>query len=290
MNRRPWGIVILAALQLTAPLVSLCFSALAWQTTPEAVARFIISKGTYAQWFDFFVVPIIAAFAVYSFRVWSYFLFFAICAWTIGENTATFLAYQDEGMRIGWVLAAQVLNLIAVSYFLFPGVRATYFDRRVRWWETRPRYKVSADGAVSTAGGEETCEILDVSMGGIFLRSLGERTFALGDVANVKFELEGVAVEASAKVVHQGRILRQSYGFQFVERDGAKLQAIARLVKILDLKGYVTDRRLSPWQEDFKNWLKDAVHTAGRSIVPVIPASPREKSPAGSDDDQGKAA
>jgi hypothetical protein len=214
-------------------------------------------------------LPAIAAFAIYAFRVWSYLLFFGICAWTIGENFATYFMHKHQGISMGWVMGAQALNLIVVSYFLFPGVRATYFNRRLRWWETRPRYKVSVDGTFGASA--EKCEILDVSVGGVFLRSLGDAKHSLGEEARIQFELEGFTVDVAAKIVHEGRILRQSYGFQFTEQDRAKLKQFARMVKVLDQKGYITDRRLSPWQEDLKNWFKDAIHTAGRSIVPTLP-------------------
>lgn len=307
MKRRPWGIVIMAAMQLTAPVTSILVSAAAWHASPKVVLDQFIQTASWPQYMDFFVIPLVAAVSIYAFRVWSYALFFGICAWTIGQNTMLYLSHRNDGISMGWVLFAQAINLAIVSYFLFPGVRATYFNRRLRWWETRPRYKVSVDGAVSRSeGAQDACEILDVSVGGVFLRMLAERPMQLGEMTKVAFEVEGYRVEIDGKIVHQGRILKNSFGLQFTDRNRARLRTVAQMIKTLDQKGYVSDRRMAPWQEDLKNWLKDVVHTAGRSIVPTIPVAPSgvtvpenvipisaaKRKPSGSSDssDQSKAA
>src|SRR5690606_15636441 len=74
---------------------------------------------------------------------------------------------SDSPFLYNYVIA---LTAVAVFlYFLSPTVRETFFDRRVRWWETKARYNVLIPCWIQSGGDEIQTDILNISHSGAFV-------------------------------------------------------------------------------------------------------------------------
>src|SRR4051812_8371433 len=110
MRRRPWPILVLALVQLLAPVVSLCFSAWMAKISPLLLFNGLMKYGTWSGNFETFGLPILAGFSIFAMRRWSYALFLGILFWNGYQNFHTWQETQDI-YGITGLVAVQLINL-----------------------------------------------------------------------------------------------------------------------------------------------------------------------------------
>lgn len=172
MNRRPWPVIVLAILQLFAPIVGLLITAALEGVEPLRFTKsFIYAKSWWELSIIFALLPI-AGISIYLMKKWSYPVFLVVMIWTIYQNTKIWFSYYQQTMSIWIFVGIMFLNILAVTYYLLPAVRSIYFNNRIRWWESKPRFKVEIPGVIDYKNLTHPCLIRDISIGGAFIESL----------------------------------------------------------------------------------------------------------------------
>jgi hypothetical protein len=273
MRRRPWPIVILAIMQILSPALSIVLSAWKLHMAPQQLLWQLLKHGSTLQLFDLFGTGVIAAFAIFSVKRWSYPVFLAIFSWDVVNNFIVGTQYSQVYSTLTVVLVNAV-NIVLVSYFLLPAVRAAYFNPRLRWWESKPRFRIDIPGALkfeteSEPGSRfQSVHVTDISEGGVFI--LAESKLMLGQKVSLTFALHHVKVAPIGKVVHQGRGGALGYGIQFTEMEVVEHRALKRAIQGLRMLGYEERTPAEPWLQDLRKWLSNLLRT-GKGLVPDVP-------------------
>ncbi|MEW6055701.1 MAG: PilZ domain-containing protein, partial [Bdellovibrionota bacterium] len=161
-----------------------------------------------------------------------------------------------------------VVNIVFVSYFLLGAVRAPYFNPRLRWWESKPRYLVQLKAVVSSSTLNQKCTILDISEGGAFIKTA--MPLLLGDVVRLDISFLDRTLSVVGHVVHCGRSEVKGYGVQFLNGGHAAKKAIRKLIETFAVIGLETRPRRPDWVRDFFGWAMRLL-TTGQGFLPELP-------------------
>jgi hypothetical protein len=272
--------VILALLQIFSPVLSVTLSAWKLQTPIRHFLWMLVKYGGPGQLFDLFGTSLIAAAAIFAVKRWSYPIFLGIFVWGAYSNISVWHQYPQV-YSLGTLIAVNLVNLFLVSYFLVPAVSAAYFNPRLRWWESKPRYTIEIRGSIKFDPPEapgsrfQEARIIDISEGGVYVQV--PEKLALGQVVSLNFSLHHVKLSPIGKIVHQGRGETHGYGIQFTEMSVEEQRSLRKAVRGLDLLGYESKRSpTETWWQDFLRWASHLVRT-GKGLVPEIPAHARPK-------------
>ncbi len=266
MRTRPWALVVLAVIQLLTPVVNLLFNAWIYRVPVRLVFRWSWDNG-WLTLMEFWVIPVLAAFAILRMRRWSYALFVVAMLWMLGRHI--FLWSQSQGtVSTSAMIYVTVLQLALVTYFLLPAVRTPFFDPRVRWWETKPRFELLLPVLLrrdpTTAWIKAT--ILNLSEGGCFIEC--SEKLESGDSLDVEIDVFSQKFEARGKVVHAREVSgeKRCYGIQFAHQ-AESLERFQGLVSGLEAMGFRDRTRPASFWESFRDWLKTLL-TSGKGLTP----------------------
>jgi hypothetical protein len=265
MRTRPWPIVILALFYLIAPIGNALLGAWLTRTSPIYYFHLLMLKKTWYELLTFVALFPIAGIAIFAIKKWSYPVFLAVSVTTFYGNYQNWVHYPQV-MSLAFLVGLYVFNIALVSYFLLPAVRAPYFNKRLRWWESKPRYLVNLRGDLTGDFGKKKCVITDLSEGGLFLQTT--RKLEQGEVITVETQLFHRQVSFLGKVVYFRNSPEKGYGVQFSDQSPENRRALRQLVRGLRLIG-VPERNGAPnLAEDFIEWAR-LVASTGRGLVPT---------------------
>lgn len=165
--------------------------------------------------------------AVYQVRAWSWWLLLALTVAWGGRDVYVYVT-QGHAVRQGalWAFTAvTLLPLAALALLLQRETRAPYFNPRIRWWESEPRYPV--DAPVRSGG-----RALDISESGVFIqrddpRELGGRDDYVLDLEGGELAFRGEVCWVSAGDAEHPR----GYGVKFLEMDAQTRREVDRLLE-----------------------------------------------------------
>jgi hypothetical protein len=275
VRTKPWPIVILAFIHFFGPVGTVLFSSWVAHITPIVYMEDLINNGHFSDWVSIFVVTPVAGIAIFAVKKWSYPVYLLAAAYIIGSNISEWYHYSKI-LTFPWMLGINLSDLAVVSYFLLPQVRTTYFDSRLRWWETKPRYPLDEKCVVSTSSSTPTSTedskrevwVINVSEGGAFIVS--GQPFEIGDAIRLRFKILGRPAIVDGRVVHQLGA-RGGYGVKF-DHVAATRRTFKKLIAKLDAVTPNKPSRIA----DFKNWAHELLHT-GRGWIPDVPVKAPEK-------------
>jgi hypothetical protein len=231
MRTKPWPIVILAVCHFLAPLVNILIASELQSLTVSRYVDLLLKHETFLENLAFFTFFPIAGFAIYSFRKWSYPVFLVVSGWSFYVNYESFSTSPGVytlPMLIGFYLA----NFVLVGYFLLPEVKTVYFDPSVRWWESQPRYEITLDASLKSAGEEANPgRILNIARGGIFLQT--PKSLKAGQRLIVAFEFGKLKLEVPGEVVHLDRVDATRYGIRFVDLNRVTQIQLRKLISAI---------------------------------------------------------
>lgn len=262
--------MLLALIQLLTPLFNIFFNSWALQVTPVVIVNWLFSQNTALEIFEAVFLMPLAGIAIFMMRRWSYAVFLVAQLWALYSN---FNHWREGSSTLSFTgfLLVQGLGVVLVSYFLLPAVRKTYFDPRMRWWESKPRYPLKADAEVEFEEGKchgTVGQLLNLSEGGAFFAFPEE--ISMGRLLTLHFAVLGMPFEVKARVVHireaTGGATGYWYGLQF-EHTRRSWKTFHDLAQALELIGF-EDRipQDSPWVS-LKNWISTLLKT-GKGITP----------------------
>jgi hypothetical protein len=268
MRRRPWSLVILAFLHLIAPVGNIALNA-------ALAGRPLIDYFSYAfSWvyieknWPMILAPMIAGVAIYACKKWSFYVYLlAITALFV----FSYIGFLSKEGAIGFfpLLLVYLVNIAVVVFFLIPAVRNIYFDRRMRWWEIKPRYHCDfkaewqfEDDTVTHPG-----EIGNISLNGLFLKS--EIYPRDEDVVTIQIPFDGrEPVQLKGRVVFHRNTEKLGFGVQFEHNQQSKQEATA-MVQALEDKGQrVNSLEIRP-EDSLTFWLRTLL-TTGKGLIPKV--------------------
>lgn len=180
---------------------------------------------------SFIVLPPIIAFGIYRIRLWGWYLSLVHMLFLLGNNVLAFLV----GSRTPpWaIIAFTLVTLTVLLTFVRNTVRAPYFNPRIRWWESKPRYAITLKVAVQNDRTQFQGETFNISEGGLFMAS--ETPVTISEMFKLQISRNGeTPVEAQGQVVWvnpPGQKLPQGFGFCFTELNANALGEIRRYIK-----------------------------------------------------------
>jgi hypothetical protein len=225
---KPIWIRLLAAALILAPLGNIAFTLysleLPWSGTE-----------TWAYWIQFIkpqvwalnVLLLMSGFALIKVRTWTHMLASVTLVLVLIYNIATwekllFLGPATFGLMI-------VASIIASAVLYSRQFRKPYFNPRLRWWETSPRYQARLSVRITHASEGEThpAEILDISRSGIFVSIESNPELPIGEEHRIVLP---TGIEVRAQIV---RRTPAGYGFRFVRMGWAERAQIKSFLRQL---------------------------------------------------------
>lgn len=274
MKNRPWPLVLLAALQALSPFFNVFFNAWALRVGPGQVMAWVLDQRPLAV-FEFVALMPIAGVAIFMMKRWSYAVFCAAMGWSL-ISKIQHLSYAQGTLPWPALVAVYGLELALVTYFLLPAVRATYFDPRVRWWESKPRYELRLPATLETAARERLeASVMNLSEGGLFVRAA--RNLGLGSRIGVAFGILGQEFEAEGRVVHVREAAAPGastgegaywHGIELAHTPAtrARFRGLASALRDLGFQDRTPRESLF---ESFRAWMSNLIRT-GKGLTPEV--------------------
>jgi hypothetical protein len=270
MIRKPWPIVFVSLFFLLIPIFNILITFFLLGTE-HTFSDFLYSLAyipkNYVPLFDMVVPSLIAAVSIYCVRKWSYPVFLVTMFWITLKMFYTFSAHLPFIELLFTILFPMIINIIFVSYILLPNVRAAYYDPRLRWWETKPRYLFSTEVKIELDGQEFEGKMTNISEGGLF--SIINSPIGPDSVVKVTFEILETKMELAAKIVYQ-KPDGLSHGLQFFNLTREQKKNLKIIMARLAKDKYEETRPVPVWTEDLTKWFKTLIHT-GKGLVPELP-------------------
>jgi hypothetical protein len=259
--------VVLAFLYLIAPLLNILFSAYLMKRTVSEYLLYTLPTNTWWDNFAMFGILPIAGIAIFAVRKWSYFVFVLTMIFVVILN---YLQWQEFPDRINFPLfvGMVIVNVLLVSYFLLPAVKLAYFDRRVRWWEQKPRYVVDWTGELLIGANRHPCQILNFSEGGLLAKIESEHP--VGTSVDIVFESSEKTYRAKGVILHTTPV---GTGIKFEHTPDSK-KLLKDLAKTLKAEGYPLRIENEHWTVSLLNWLRGL--PSGEGFTPDTSSLPDE--------------
>jgi hypothetical protein len=151
----------------------------------------------------------VAGISLLKVRTWTHLL----ASFALGAVMVYNIAFWQGLLMLGpLVFAAMAVATLVTAAFLYSReFRKPYFNPRLRWWETEPRYQARLPVTLESRDGRtHSGEILDVSRSGLFLALDGSPELQVGEEHHVRLP-SGIEV--------RGQIVRRApngFGVSFV--------------------------------------------------------------------------
>lgn len=241
---------------LAFPVVYLVAAALLFDIPAPNCMRILLSPTFYLL----SAISVLAGYGFWEMRRWAWYVFLVSIALTLYAN-AILASDYGESHHKGVAFFVGFVALAGLVFRVGREVRVPYFMPKIRWWESDPRYKLSAPARLVRAREAESleCEILDLSGGGCFLKLRVD--FSQDEDVTVELTMFGHTLSCAGVVVWrtQSAVTHpKGVGVKFVGLSKAQkrtLRAVSgRLRRISSL--YTSSRYLMS-QEEFMRRLTE---------------------------------
>jgi hypothetical protein len=246
----------MAILQFLSPLLYIAVAGLFYHLSFGKTANEILALTPPLRKLEIFVFPVIIGGLILFTRRAGYYLVVIGSVYLIVRGVMEFIASNETDPVFPLVLTS-ALCLVVVATLLRQKTRSVYFNPRLRWWETSPRYVTSFPASIIRIGGKPMKATLqNVASGGAGLETT-ETGYLKDEIVDVTFQNEGVEYHLKAKIVWEKDIGsgKQYLGVEWAEEnspaEGSKLR---RLIRGLKAKRVPTTRSLPPRMNDVKEW------------------------------------
>lgn len=234
MKNKPLIYRILSVFFLVEPLIKILYFKAVTQFDFSQIFANLLSRHSVREIFDFWLVFPIAGLMLVRVRKWSYFGFLGLLAYLFFSimTYERFTWPYNSSSPLVYHYVVVFFSIAIFTYFLIPQVREPFFNRKVRWWETKPRYKASIPGKVTGKNVTFETQILDMSVTGAFLRD--SDYLVLGETFTLECEYQDISFSAPVEVVSKHMVNKQiGYGVHFKPRSILQKLRIYNLVQRL---------------------------------------------------------
>jgi len=239
---------VVALLWLWFPLSYLLYSTLALGLSIEDVVKLILGP-----WYWIVSAAAMAAGnGLRKLRWYGWYMFLVSNFMILYQTAVTLANYSHVQYKFLFFLATALIQSMVI-YLVGRDIRVPYFFPRIRWWESDPRYKLSVPAKIIRHDGAELeGEIMDLSMGGCFLKT--HAYFTPDEVVSLSFSLfdrpaackGNVVWRAESGVTHPKGI---GVKFQHLDKEthSSLKQAVNKLRKLARMYNQMSRER--NWQE-----------------------------------------
>lgn len=191
----------IAYLHFAYPVLFLAYIAFAFHLSNERILRI---SGTWSFW-GLSLLGILTGYGLREMTRWAWNAFVLSIFSTIYALGMIAYRYADIPQR-GTAFTVSFICLVILLYWLGREIKVPYFLPQIRWWENNPRFKLVLPVRLKREHEFLDGEILDISLGGCFVKSRGE--IQVNETVSVMFKLfeadftfEGVVVWKSQQSV-----------------------------------------------------------------------------------------
>lgn len=251
MRTRPWPLVVLAVFHFLAPLTNLMINSWLTRVGPTLYLKAMVATGNWFSIFQFFLAFPIAGFAIFRCKRWSIPVFLAATALGVGFDLSSWSRFPQV-VPLWLFILTVAIDVLLVTYLLIPAVRAPFLDPNLRWWERQPRYRVRQWAYIRLDEKRERCLIMDVSEGGVFLKTRVK--LEPGNALEISFSFLSTRFLLRGIVVHRRGAHHPGYGIRLLHSEES-LAKMKHWIAALTGFGIAREGRVSLW-EDFVRWLR----------------------------------
>ncbi len=251
MKRKPWAIVILAALHFLAPFGNLVLNAYRGGRDLSSQWYFWTHGVPKPLFLTYILIPPIAGILIYICKRWSYWGYLLCLALIFISNVYAYWTNMTPATLL-FLVGVIVADLLVVAYFVVPSVKKVYFDPRLRWWEAAPRYVF--DEPVLVNKGLEGF-IQNISHGGLFM-TFPEPLMEM-QTLELTWYYDHESYVISGTVVYK---TPKGIGVKFTHTQESS-DAARKLMNILNKKGLIVKERLPGPEDSFGTWLVKLIRT-----------------------------
>ncbi len=195
----------------------------------------LLSRTAPRDIFDFWLVFPIAGIALIKLRKWSYFIFLSMMLYTI-FSLLTYEQYTwpyNSATPFSYHYFIVVISIISLILFLFPSIREPFFNQRLRWWESKTRYKTNINCKIISSKGSFDSKILNLSQSGVFLKDA--YNFRSGEEVYIEFIHEGEKFLLPVKILSKHSFLNDvGWGGQFGQQSLLQKWQMLKLIFTFD--------------------------------------------------------
>lgn len=264
MKRRPWPLIILAVLHILSPFGNKILSAYVSHVSLSDYMKIWWLKASPEVMLTSLVLPMVAGVLILICRRWSFILYLALMATILILSIKASLTYGNS-LAYLTVAGMTILDLLVVCYFMIPVVRSIYFDPRMRWWETAPRFRLEAPVRYLANGTEWQGTSANFSETGLFI--ISENLPADGSVIEIELVYKDVPLKTTGTVIHHGQMNKLGFGVQFASVGPHRKQTQLLHNLLMSEQAQLKDRMPGP-EDSFVSWLKTLLAT-GRGLIPT---------------------
>lgn len=180
-------------------------------------------------------IYLISAVALYSVKKWGWYLFLGCGLILIGYNI--FVYFHNPRYSLSVLIIFNVVLAVVAGIFFRKHIIAPYFNPRLRWWETEPRFKIDIHADIMLDDQILSGDILDLSMSGFFMAF--SNTLSLGQVYTFDLKCWKHSVDVSGKVMRKSTEKEgyNEFGIMFVRLTEKEKTGINIIIKDLEKGG-----------------------------------------------------
>ena len=234
MKHKPLIFTILSILFLIEPAIKVLYFKATTEFEFSLIFSNLFSRTSPREIFDFWLVFPIAGLALIKIRKWSYFFFLATMAYIV----FSFLTYEqytwpyNSDSPLAYHYAVVAASLTIFSFFLIPQIREPFFNRRIRWWESKARYKATMPAKIIGPKVTFDSQIINISQTGAFIQD--SPYLSIGESLQMEFEKDGLFCDVPVVVMSKHSIDNVSgCGVEFKPRSMAQKFKIMKLIQKL---------------------------------------------------------
>lgn len=240
MPRRPLIITLIVICYLLAP-AAVIIQASIINRIPILGPHNIFTRLFFTDYIILSVYPI-GAFALYSVKRWGWYLFLGCSLILIVYNIVAYLFNPRYNLFL--LLLFNVLLALVAGIFFRKHIIAPYFNPRLRWWETEPRFKIEIKAEIIMNSTKLSGEILDISNSGCFIEL--DQYIKIGKIYNISIKCMHHFTEVKGKVMRKSSSKEEytGYGLMYVNMTPVEKSSINTIIEDLEkahLRNYARD-------------------------------------------------
>jgi hypothetical protein len=216
MKNKPLIYKFLSILFLIEPIIKILYFKAATKFDFQLIFENLASRSSPRDIFDFWLIFPIGGLALIKIRNWSYFVFLSVLGYLVFSfftyESYTWPYYSDSPLLYHY--AVVFLSLVIFIIFLIPDVREPFFNRSIRWWDTKTRYTADIKCKILDANNAHDGLILNISQTGAFLQE--SAPLKVGDQMTLAFDFKGFQMSIPFRVVSKHAAGKyHGYGVEF---------------------------------------------------------------------------
>lgn len=254
MKTKPWPLIVIAILHLLSPVGNIIVNSYLANVSINRYIQALFSEDELFRTAIFLLIPILGGALIYQCKRWSYNLYLIIM--TI-PFIYSYLSWESKPtLQLGVFLGlAYLVNLFVVGYFILPQVRKVYFDPRLRWWETKPRFSTEFSSVIKWMDESFNGNIKNISEGGLFI----ETNKKINTNARIFLECEKFGFNLFGEVMYC-KPLNNNYGYGIsLNLKDDELKNLKQVLNSLSANGSLSSSRAPNKEDSFRYWLTNLI-------------------------------